>query len=138
VHSNGRQSGEEGWLKGRRFADLLEPGESFIAGTTFSTGSILAGVLSGGGKAQVRLGLTDRRVLMLSAGLRGGKLLRSIPVSEIVAAKNTSRQGFASPTLVFALGDGTVFRLESGPYTVKSGEKVASLLETRVGNNDVP
>jgi hypothetical protein len=121
-----------------QFAGLLEPDESFIAGTTFSTGSILAGAVSGGGSSQVKSGLTDRRVLMLSAGLRGGKLLRSIPLSEIVAAKNTSRQHFGSPTLVFTLGDGTVFRLESGRYTVKTGEELASLLEMKISNTDVP
>jgi hypothetical protein len=99
---------------GKQFADLLELNESFVAGATFSAGSILGGALGGGGSPLVKCGLTDQRVLILSAGLRGGKLLRTISLSEIVAAKNTSRQRFGSPTLVFTLGDGTVFRLESG------------------------
>jgi hypothetical protein len=72
---------------GKQFADLLEPNESLVAGATFSAGSILGGALGGGGSPQVKCGLTDQRVLILSAGLRGGKLLRTISLSEIVAAR---------------------------------------------------
>lgn len=121
----------------RKIVDLLETDESFITASIFSPKSLLASGLSGNVGPQIRLCLTDRRVLMLSVKSKGEELLRSIPLSEIVAAKNTSRQGFGSPTLVFRTRDGTTTRLESGPYRLKKAETLASMLEAMVSNTDV-
>ena len=85
----------DGSKLGKHFADLLEPGEAFVAAATLNTGSIKRAAYGGRSSPIVKLGMTNRRILTFSTSnlgfnLKAGKFLEAIPLSEIASVDSST------------------------------------------------
>ncbi|HLN18258.1 MAG TPA: hypothetical protein VK277_16075 [Acidimicrobiales bacterium] len=135
-------SQDGGSRRDRQAAEQLEPGESIIAAATFNTGSIERAALSGVSARIVRLVVTDSRVMLfatsdLAFNLNLGKLLRSIPLAEIVTVESSTGRmiGFKGLKLGITLSDGSVLPFEASGLTFASAKKLAPLLEATVASH---
>jgi hypothetical protein len=136
---------EEGLVKddgsklGRQFADLLEPGEAFVAAATVNTGSIKRAAYGGRSSPIVKLGVTDRRILTFSTSnlgfnLKARKFLEAIPLSEIASVDSSTGRLAAMKALKIQirLKDGTELAFEASGATFKSAEELAAVLQELV------
>jgi hypothetical protein len=128
----------------RKVSQQLDPGESLLAAATFSTGSITKVAVSGVSAPIVKFVLTDRRVLLFSTSklafnLNVGKLLRSIPLSEISSVESSKARmiGVSGMRLGMNLTDGSIINFEASGLTVTSAKKIISVLETTVTSHKV-
>jgi hypothetical protein len=126
----------------RKVSQQLDPGESLLAAATFSTGSITKVAVSGVSAPIVKFVLTDRRVLLFSTSklafnLNVGKLLRSIPLSEIGSVESSKARmvGISGMRLGMKLTDGSVITFEASGLTVTSAKKLIPVLEATVASH---
>ena len=129
----------DGSKLGKQFADLLEPGEAFVAAATVNTGSITRAAFGGKSSPIVKLGVTDRRILTFSTSnlafnLKAGKFLGAIPLSEIASVEfSTGRlAAIKSVQIQIHLKDGTELAFEASGATFKSAEELAAVLKEAV------
>jgi hypothetical protein len=129
----------DGSKLGKKAAELLEPGEAFVAATTLNTGSIKRAAFGGASAPIVKAGLTDRRILLfasnnLAFNLNVGKLVRSIPLTDIQSVESSSGHiaGMKALKIEVTLKDGTVLPFEASGFTYKSAEEFAAVLQGAV------
>jgi hypothetical protein len=126
----------DGSRLGKRFADLLQPGEAFVAAATLSTGSIRRAVYGGESSPIIKLDLTNHRILMFSSSnlglnLKAGKFLQAIPLREISSVESTTGflTGMNLVKLGITLNDGDELTFEASGFTFKAAKELASALE---------
>ena len=119
-----------------QFADLLEPGEGFVAAATLNTGSIRRAAYGGRSSPIIKLGVTNRRILMFSTSnlgfnLKAGRFLGATPLSDIESVQSSTGRIAAIKALRIGitLKDGTELAFEASGVTFKSAEELASVLE---------
>lgn len=126
----------DGSKLGKKAAEVLEPGESFVAGATLNTGSIKQAAYGGRAAPTVKAGLTDRRILLfasnsLALNLNVGKLLGTIPLADIASVESSSGRiaGVKALRLIVTLKDGSVLPFEASGFTYPSAEEFAEVLK---------
>jgi hypothetical protein len=129
----------DGSKLGKKAAEFLEPGETFVAAATLNTGSIKHAAFGGVSAPIVKVGVTDRRVLFFSSNnlafnLNVGKLVGTIPLTDIASVESTSGRmaGMKSVKINIALRDGTLLPFEASGLTFKSAEELASVLKNTI------
>jgi hypothetical protein len=118
----------------KKAADILEPGEDFVAATTLNTGSITRAAFGGTSAPIVKAGLTDRRILLfasnnLAFNLNVGKLVGTIQLADIASVEYST--GWIVK-INLTLKDGSVLPFEASGVTAKSASEFASVLESTV------
>jgi hypothetical protein len=126
----------DGSKLGKQFADLLEPDEAFVAATTMNTGSIKRAAYGGRSSPIIKLGLTNRRILMFSTSnlglnLKAGKFLQAIPLTDIASVESSTGRVAALKAIKIemTLNDGSNLAFEASGATFKSAEEFASVLK---------
>jgi hypothetical protein len=132
-------SKDGGSRQDRKVSQHLDPGESFLSAATFNTGSITRAAVRGVSAPIVKLVLTDRRVILFSTSnlafnLNFGKLLRSIPLSEIGSVESSKARmvGVSGMRLGMNLTDGSVLEFEASGLTLASAKRLVPVLEATV------
>ncbi len=127
----------DGSKLGKKAAEFLEPGETFVAAATLNTGSIKKAAFGGVSAPIVKAGVTDRRILIFASNkaafnLNVGKLVRTIPLADIASVESSSGgiPGMRFVKINITLKDGTLLPFEASGLTYKSAEELASVLKT--------
>ena len=129
----------DGSKLGKKVAEFLEPGETFVAAATLNTGSIKHAAFGGVSAPIVKAGVTDRRVLFfasnnLAFNLNVGKLVGTIPLADIASVESSSGRvaGMKAVKINITLKDGTQLPFEASGLTSKSAEELATVLKEAV------